>query len=299
MNDHYSGSGQRQLEVLVVASHRDYEITAQCLRNVAAYLPGRSRTFLATDCPREGKRLVSRVGVGDVTVVGDDEVLSRREREFPGWYRQQVIKLRADRILSGENFCVVSGDTLLARTLLNTDLIAPCGLPYLYVNRYRYSSTHLAYERRRVRAVAQLLGVTPTASLHLGDFISDLFCFSRAILALSITRLQHLHGKEWTRVLEGRNTSPKDQERFGEYTLYAVTALELSPSPPPVRVCHETHVLQLHSRRSLYRARFEAPIVHLVDKRISVEEVAAHGLRYGRQLRPGEVALPQGSGGLT
>jgi hypothetical protein len=281
-------SGQQRclLDVLVVASHRDFNTTAQCLRNLVAYFPARRRVVLATDRRQLGEELVKSVGMADVSVVADESLLSARESRLPGWYRQQIIKLRAGEVLSGDTFCVVSGDTLLARTLPVTSLVSLAGSPYLYVNRYRYPSVHLSYERRRVRAVAELLGVTPNTSLILGDFISDFFCFERSTLLATIERLRRIHGAEWTGVLEGRDTSPADQERFGEYSLYAVVALELAGRRPPVRICRESHVLQLHSRRSLERARFEAPIVHLVDKGIKLDEVAERAALFGVELLP-------------
>jgi hypothetical protein len=275
-----------RLDVLVVASYRDFEITRQCLLNLAAYLPHRGHVYLVTDRPAQGQDLVASVDLANVAVISDDDILSAREKRLPRWYKQQIIKLRADRILAGDILCVLSGDTLLARTLPLSELIAPGGRPYLYVNRYCYPSCHLSYEQRRVRAVAQLLGVSPVISLAFGDFISDLFCFERTVLASAIDRLRQRFGTPWTQILEGRPTSLADKERFGEYTLYAVTALDLLPEQPPVRVCWETHVLQLHSRQSFDRARFDAPIVHIVDKGISVNEVIAKAALFGKDLNP-------------
>lgn len=274
------------LDVMVVASHRDFAITRQCLWNLAAYVPYRRSVYLVTDQPRRGEDLIGSLGLTGFSVVPDSEVLSERESLLPGWYKQQIIKLRADHVLGGNILCVLSGDTVLARLLPRSELVAPNGRPYLYVNRYCYPSPHLAYERQRVRAVAQLLGVAPTISLDLGDFISDLFCFERDVLALAVARLEQQFGQPWTRILEGRGTSEADQAGFGEYTLYAVTALELLPERPPVRVAQETHVLQLHSRHSFEAARFQAPIVHIVDKGISVDEVVERAALYGKDMRP-------------
>lgn len=273
--------------MLVVASYRDYEITAQSLRNLLAYFPDRGQVRLATDRADLGKGLVDASGLSEVGVIPDAHLLATRERRLPGWYRQQLIKLRAGAVLRGERFCVMSGDSLLARPLPASELVSPEGRPYLYVNRYRCPSQHLAYERRRVRAVAALLGVTPTVSLDLGDFISDLFCFERAVLTATIARLQRRLGRTWTRVLDGRTVRPCDQEHFGEYTLYAVAALECGLEPPPVRIRHETHVLQLHSERSLSRATFDAAIVHVVDKNLPLEQVVRRAAVFGQDLQPG------------
>ena len=290
-----SGQSADVLDVLVVASHRDFEITAQCLRNLISYFPALRRVVLATDEAHRGRALVDSLGLGHIPVISDDDLLSAGEAKLGGWYRQQIIKLRAGEVFSGRMFCVMSGDTLLARPLSATDLVSPSGRPYLYVNRYRYPSAHLAYERRRVRAVAELLGVMPTTSVALGDFIADLFCFERDVLEAAVERLRHRHGPEWTKILDGRGRSCADQERFGEYTLYAVAALELMPSRPPVRVRAESHVLQLHSRNSFNRATFDAPIVHIVDKSITVDEIARRARAFGVEIRPGPTAAP-GSG---
>lgn len=90
----------------------------------------------------------------------------------------------------------------------------------------------------------------------------------------------------WTRILEGRTTSEADQAGFGEYTLYTVTAFELIPERPPVRACQETHALQLHSRHAFDIARFQAPIVHITDKEISLDEIADRAALYGKDMRP-------------
>jgi hypothetical protein len=45
-------------------------------------------------------------------------------------------------------------------------------------------------------------------------------------------------------------------------------------------------VLQLHSRHAFDVARFEAPIVHVVDKEISVDEIVDRAALYGKNMRP-------------
>jgi hypothetical protein len=87
-------------------------------------------------------------------------------------------------------------------------------------------------------------------------------------------------------ILAGRAVGRADQAQFGEYTAYALAALELYAERPPVRICRETHVLQIHSRRSLRLARFEAPIVHIVDKSISLAEIAQRAAAFGQNLLP-------------
>ena len=90
----------------------------------------------------------------------------------------------------------------------------------------------------------------------------------------------------WTRVLEGRTKTSMEEGRFGEYTMYSVAALELAETPPPVRVCRETHVLQLHSARAFRLACFDSAIIHVVDKTISFDDLASRAARFGQELRP-------------
>lgn len=271
-----SSSSDRGLNVMVVAASTDLILAARCLRSLATHLPQALAVRLVTNDPVQGQHVLDEVELTDGAVVPDDALLSRAEQDLPGWYRQQVLKLRAGSILSGDVFAVMSGDTWLLRRLGDAQLFARDGRPYLQVNRYRRSdSPHLAYERRRVEAVAQLLGVEPVRSRHLGDFICDFFCFERVLLDLTLGRLAQVHGPNWTRILHGRDTDLTAMAMFGEYTTYAVAALEIAASPPPIRISRESHVLQIHSRRALREARYGAPILHLVDKSIQPAEVDA------------------------
>lgn len=117
-----------------------------------------------------------------------------------------------------------------------------------------------------------------------------MFCFERDVLALAVARLEHRFGQPWTRILEGRGTSEADQTGFGEYTLYAVTALELLSERPPVRVCQETHVLQLHSRHSFNIARFQAPCPHRRQGNLC-DEVVERAALYGKDMRPAKTGV--------
>ena len=263
------------LDVMVVAARADMDLASNCLRSLTKHLPQVGAVRLVTNAVTDGLRVADEVGLPDVEVIADEELLSPSEQKLPGWYRQQVLKLRAGSVLSGDMFAVMSGDTWLLRSLEGSELAAPDGRPYLQVNRYRYASPHLAYEQQRVDAVASLLGVEPGRSRELGDFICDFFCFERELLDLTLDRLAQMHGANWTRILDGRGTTLSDMTMFGEYTTYAVAALELAERPPPVRIGEESHVLQIHSRRSLGHATFEAPILHLVDKSIPLGDVEA------------------------
>ena len=273
------------LDVLVVASRRDGEIATSALRNLGARMRFRGRTFLIMEDRASARAAIERVATPDVGEMADHELLSSSELLLDPWYRQQLIKLRAGRVLAGSSYVVLSGDALLLRRIRRDELVDPASdRPYLYVTRYRYPARHLAYERSRVMAVGQLLGVEPRRARLLGDFIADLFCFERATLEATLGRLRDRWGASWPRMFEGKVADARHKREFGEYTLYAVGALDCGLDPPPVRWHWQTHILQIHGPEALERAEFDAAVLHVVDKNLPVSKVAGQAARHGVKL---------------
>jgi hypothetical protein len=269
-----TGVSRGALDLLVVMGARDRHLAGYCLRSARAYLPALGRVHIVTNDVPSARELVDAFDVGEIDVVADSALLSTRELSLDGWYRQQLVKLRAGDVLTGDCFGTLSADAILLRPIGIRDIIDErSGRPFLYVNRYRYRSNHLTYEQQRVEAVGRLLAVEPKVSWAHGDFISDLFYAERDVLHAAHERLAQIHGRPWTRVLPDGAITKERKHAFGEYALYAVTALDLCAAPPPVRVRWQTHVLQIHGREALARARFDADVLHLVDKTIPLEDV--------------------------
>jgi len=216
-----------------------------------------------------------------ITVIDDREILSPKLMALPGWCRQQIIRLRIDQICSTSLAASLSADTVLCRPVTRTDLFEGAS-PILYFNRYQHTSSHLDYERRRVRNVAQLLRVEPVRSLPLGDFIMDLKLLEASHLRLLRDYLNDIYGDEaFLHILPQRCESLEDKVTFGEWTLYAVFLLDVLRVDVPIRNSHNRFITQIHSERELALFRDDAHVVHFVDKSLDLTRITPLLAKWG------------------
>lgn len=256
------------------------------------FRPGGGLLLICNDLPRL-RDFVARHGLEGRAALGTDvEWLSRRELALPGWYRQQVIKLRAHRFCATPRFCCLGADTLLLGDITADDFVTGDGRPVLYYSR----ATSLAqaalgleplrrrYERGRVDHVARILGVEPRRARRYADFINDLFPFERDALEGLNAHLERRYGPEPYAALlgalgDGRpDTNPFGnwtQNRFGEWTLYSVYVLDLLGAAVALRNAADGYLQQVHSARQLRLTRLDARVVHLVAKERDLGAVVA------------------------
>jgi hypothetical protein len=207
------------------------------------------------------------------TLFSDNEWLSKREQELPGWYRQQVIKLRAYEFCLSPNFCNLGADTLLLQPITVDDLIAK-DFPVLYYTPHLLPDPHIRYERERVDNVARILKVSGARAKRYGDFINDLFCFNRESLIALNDLLRDLYGPDYyVSLLHGLKTAPADQNKFGEWTLYSVYLLDYLQRDLALRSTRDGFLHQVHSHYWLPFYRFDTKIVHFVAKKLNVEYI--------------------------
>jgi hypothetical protein len=113
-------------------------------------------------------------------------------------------------------------------------------------SRHRVPDQHWWYERARVRAAGEILGVRPRSALRHVDFINDFFPFDRRVLqALEEHMTGRLGAEPWAALLGGRGTSLGEQKQFGEWTLYATYVLDVPRRHPPVREASGGYLAQL------------------------------------------------------
>lgn len=211
---------------------------------------------------REGLSSVGR----DIVILEDDEVLPEQLHRYPGWCKQQAIKLHADRICGTPIVACLGADTILLQSVLRQQLFEGIS-PILYYNRYPHTSVHLAYERRRVANVAQLLQVDPKRSLPLGDFIMDLMLFERGCLRGLRCYLEGLYGQPaFERILPHSCETMNDKALFGEWTLYAVYLLDVLGADVPLRNSRNRFLAQVHTAKDFADFDFGATVVHFVNK---------------------------------
>jgi Family of unknown function (DUF6492) len=255
----------------------------------------RARLMLITnDRPYLASYIERRGLSGGIEVTSDEQWLSKAELELPGWFRQQVIKLRAHEFCQTEQFCNIGADTILLQPIGAGDLVA-YGAPVLYYRSHRVPTIHWWFELQRVLNDARILGVRPLRALRYVDFINDLFCFDRQVLIDLNRELARRYGGEpYRRLLSGLQSTPRDQKKFGEWTLYCIYVLDCLRQRVTVRDSARGFLHQVHSARGLRLYRFNTKAVHFVGKDLDVSRIrraiAARGLALGEQLLTAEAA---------
>jgi len=210
-----------------------------------------------------------------IRILHDDDVLPAPLREWPGWYRQQFIKLMADEICGTPFVACIGSDTVMLAPVTNHDLFDG-EEPYLFFNRYPTPSPHLAYERRRVENVARLLRVEPRRSLPLGDFVMDFAIFPAERLAGLRRYVEAIYGERGIAAVVPRECDTLEQKAaFGEWSLHAVYVLDVLNMPVPLRNSCNQFVTQIHSRSDYASYRFDSRVVHFVSKSFDIGDIRA------------------------
>lgn len=273
------------IDVMICVGPGDvHRLMPYCVKSCLRYFEPLHRVFIVTSVPADVRDEVDRhdllaSGV-PITVLSDGDVVPAAT-DLPAWSRQQVLKLHADRVCATEIVACLSADCIICRRITCHDLIED-GSPILYYNRYDHTSTHLDYERRRVRHVAGLLGVEPRRSLPLGDFIMDLKLFEAARLRDLRAHLDARHGRDaLLGIVPTRCETLDEKVVFGEWTLYAVFLLDVLSAAVPVRNSANRFIGQIHSAREFDRFHFDAHAVHFVDKSLDMSRIEPWLSRWG------------------
>ena len=99
------------------------------------FLP-KGRLILISNDLTSLKSFVDEIGLKTpVTLYEDKDWLSEEEMQLPGWYKQQLIKLRSYKFCDTENFCNLGADTVLLQPITESDLIDN-GFPVLYYTHH-------------------------------------------------------------------------------------------------------------------------------------------------------------------
>lgn len=277
-------------DVFICVHRRDVDYLLELvLRSFQVNFVPKGKLYLITNDLPYLRDFVDRLEMDTPpTLFSDDECLSQKERELPGWYRQQVIKLRAHEFCETAQFCNLGADTLLLQPITEGDLISD-GFPIIYYTAHRLPVTHFWFERARVFNVARILNVNPTRAQRYTDFINDLFCFDKACLVSLNEMLCNLYGTDYYyTLLRDLKTTPAEQNRFGEWTLYSVYVLDCLNRSVTLRNTRNGFLYQLHSKRWLPFYRFNTKVAHLVAKDFDVQYIKRrihnHGLELGKFL---------------
>lgn len=267
------------MDVVICASSHDARrgmlslSLAACLRHlvpaVGVYVVCESRTAVEQALTED----MTDLDGSRIVVLEDRDVLSTKEAARPGWLRQQIIKLHADRVASTDLIACLGADVVIRREITN-DVLLENGWPVTYSNRYPFQNPHLDYERERLGHVAALLRADPAKTATYADFVMDLKVFERPVLVALRDHLVGLYGADvWRSALPDGTDSPANRSRFGEWTLYTVFLHDVLALPRPIRTTVNDFVAQLHSMRKAHLLSPDCYAIHFVPKDMEVREV--------------------------
>lgn len=255
---------QRDVGYLLELVLRSYQLN---------FLPKNNMTMVTNDVPHL-QAFLERMGwEKQVTVTNDNEWLSKEEAQLPGWFRQQLIKLRAYKFCKTENFCNLGADTVLLQPIHLEDLVYD-GRPISYYTRHMLPDNHYRYEKERIGHVANFLQIQAVRAYKYVDFINDLFCFNRENLMSLDAYMEGLYGENpYGKLLSGMEDSTKNRNKFGEWTLYSVYVLDKLNQPVMMRNTRQGFLHQVHSNLSLRTYRFNTKVVHFVGKNFDLNYI--------------------------
>jgi hypothetical protein len=279
---------QPALDTFVCIHHRDVDYLLETvLRSYDANFRPKGRLFMITNDPDHLRHFLDQSEFGqDVTLFADSDWLSKKELELPGWYKQQLIKLRSYEFCETENFCNLGADTILLQPIFYEDLVED-DFPILYYTRHSLPDQHVRYERERISNIAHMLQVQPTNALQYVDFINDLFTFNGETLKSLDAYLKRMYGDEpYVRLLQNLDDRSANRNKFGEWTLYSVYLLDVLKRPLALRNTRPDFLYQVHSRLSLYFCGFDTKVVHFVGKNFDVDHIKTQIARRQLQLQP-------------
>jgi hypothetical protein len=215
-------------------------------------------------------------------VLTDESLLSARERRLGGWQRQQLVKLRAWTLTGDRYFIGADVDALLIRPVGLSDVLEPGHADTAAVLYYHMfpgkSQSHVEFEQQRIEEMGALLRVPAPRTLQYTDFILDFFCFDREILR-SLGQWMDRNGS-FIRLLRRFETDPSSRTCFGEWTAYALYALDILHADIPVRNGGGKYFAQLYRAARFQEFKWGSKIVHFVDKTLASQETYTRLTRF-------------------
>ncbi len=285
MNDNATENAKK-MDAFICVHRRDVGyLLEMVLRSYTVnFQPQRHLMLISNDLPYL-RDFIERLGLSQqVSLSSDEDWLSKDELTLGGWYKQQLIKLRAYQFCETENFCNLGADTLLLQPLSYSDLVKD-GLPVMYYTRHMPPNLHYLYEWLRVGNIARILQVKPGKSRRYVDFINDLFCFNRSELMGLNRHLEKLYGPNYFyNLLCDFGSDPRNQKKFGEWTLYNMYILECVKRPVEIRNSAAGFLTQLHNLSALEQFRFDSKVAHFVGKDFDVDYIKNQVIRQQGEL---------------
>jgi len=202
----------------------------------------------------------------EIRVIHDNQILTKEEQIFPGWCRQQIIKLRSYRFCNSDFILCVGSDTIIKTTIELNDFFKN-GNIVLHFREHIRQNKHMKYEINRCKNIASYFG-TKTQLTHLyKDYVFDLFLFKAKHLADIESFFEKTKGG-YINILPKKVDDYGDMVLFGEWTLYSMYNLHFNPFDY-VLVNGNYLTAQIHSEMDVNLISEDYKSFHIVPKNIN------------------------------
>lgn len=281
---------EQRLDTFVCVHQRDVDyLLKTVLRSYEVNFVPKGRLMLISNDVNYLREFCERNGVGKGAVFSSDsDWLSRKELELPGWYKQQIIKLRSYQFCETPNFCNLGADTVLLQPIELSDLVDDDGFPILYYSTHAlHDIRHVRFEKERIRNIGRILQTPTPNAEHYVDFINDLFPFNGGALRALDTYLERFYGSDpYVRLLRGFDDDVRN--KFGEWTLYSTYLLDVLKRPLTMRNTKPDFLYQVHGKLSMLTYQYDTKVAHFVSKDFDIdriaEKISQHHLELARHL---------------
>ncbi len=277
---------EQRLDTFVCVHQRDVGYLLELvLRAYETNFIPKGRLLMISNDVEHLREFCERTGVGQGAILSSDsDWLSKSELELPGWYRQQIIKLRSYEFCDTPNFCNLGADTVLLQPIGAEDLVTN-GFPNLYYTSHRFPDPHVRFEKERVAQIGRILQSETQNAERYTDFINDLFCFNGDALRDLNAYLVRLYGDDpYASLLHGFDDASANRNKFGEWTLYSVYLLDVIKRPLVVKNTKPDFLYQVHSKLGLRTYRFNTKVAHFVGKDFDLDYIKQQIARRNLQL---------------
>ena len=211
-------------------------------------------------------------------LLDDKEIIDANLMNEDSWYKQQLIKLYADKISNKRFIAFLSSDTILLKKIAYEDLFNTLTeQPIIYFRKYSYKkSKHYKYEQQRLSNVAKILKIKPASLLSYTDFILDFNLWDSIHLKDLRKYLKSIYGDSYFGIISPKNCKTlEDKKNFGEWTLYSAFVIYVLKQQQTIKAFDDSYFTQIHSYKDLSNFIFNTKIVHFVHKNLPLDEISS------------------------
>jgi hypothetical protein len=232
--------------------------------------------FIVSPNPIKVKSIIHKYNISSINlkVYHDHDFLTVDERQYCGWSKQQILKLKSDVICNTDLIITVGADTILRSKIELADLYKHEYNKVLY-RKHLSKNNHYSFEFKRVENILSILQALSFSENEV-DFIFDLFCFQKDILKKLREHLTNLYGNDFfCKIFPKDVNTIEEMTQIGEWTLYSIFVIEFINEEYKL-IDASSIVKQVHSESDfgkLLKDKFYFNAIHFVKKSFYRNEI--------------------------